>query len=270
MEFVESAGTFLKSPLGATAVIGLVVVVVVVVAGAVLLGGRLWNYQTIKKGLMSKGLLGVMAVIGVVVIGFVMKFSETMMSPDGIAPEGWLHEKICVEHIWDIWDIAAAIWALCFAFYYVCDYKIQGVGIYDKPVLIFVALFGTIMPIVILLCLLVTIGDTYKFAALANIIPENRRQVAILVTFLLSVFYFFLDGFLARFHNNEESRLGYKEACLLADIPIVVTSLILLLWLYLYSGDDWTTFASGLAGFQLLSSNIIFVMTQAGFLRKIY
>src|ERR1700749_1418210 len=188
------------------------------------------------------------AVVGLAIVIVVGIEGSELASPTGYL--GSHH----VRNIWQVWDVAAALWSLSFFFYYFIEFTSTRSQWLDKTLLLILILSSVGVPAAIFYFLLWVYN------------PVG----AIYSTIGLNFVYLFIDGVLAFRPPGLDRQRSYQEAFWLADAPIVLSNLAFVVWLQFHQEPNWAVFASGMVGFQLLSCNIIFVITQTGIVRAIW
>jgi len=153
------------------------------------------------------------------------------------------------------WELGGALWSFLFAFYYLYRYSFTGQQNVDKVVLIivFCIFVSTVVAVVVIIYL-------------HNYILHVAIMSTIVYVFLIA------DFLVARYHTDEPQRKAFAESFWVADVPVILGFLVLLAYALSHPrcAEDLPVFFSGAISFQLLVSHSIFVLTQAGYLRKIW
>jgi len=230
-----------------------------------------------------------MVVLGVFIIaffGFCFCIEPPSANASGLFSGNWrlvwpsdaVH---CAAH-WRSWEMGAVIWSILFGAYYYGRFPSQS-GAAIKTICLLVAAAATI-PNILAACFI-----------LASM-PVVFHVIAVMVgggLFMLAdcLLYRQLDRQLPpsspnhggnkrkeierrRFEIEREKR-NYLESLLVADAPMVVGLIILLLYLWAHHGQkesyaEMEAFAGGAISFQLTVANVIFILSQGGFIRWLW
>ena len=159
---------------------------------------------------------------------------------------------VAFEHS-EWWEVGSILWTALFVIYYFLRLRLTGkVGV-DK--------------LVFALLLLGIVGSTVgAFAYLQS----HHYRAHFLCVAGISCLFLIIDTLLYRHHTNHEYKTDYLQSCLLADGPESFALALLGIYLFLHWGHVSTleAFLSGAISFQLLASNVIFVLIQAGVVRN--
>ena len=167
-------------------------------------------------------------------------------------PSLLLSTRIC-QNIWEVWEFLSILWSLSFVIYYWEEYTSMGDFKNDRIVITFVVL-SRLIPIAALILLLL-----------------HKVLWHLLLAVSLSFLYFFLDYFVSKNHSDENEKRIYKASFFLADVPTVLTNVLILVWLFVFAiPNEWEIFAGGVIAAQLITCNLIFIVTQSGILRDIW
>ncbi len=177
-----------------------------------------------------------------------------LMSHHYLPPEDAPLAPSTVAH-WRCWEMGAVAWSLLFGIYYFVTFQSVKSPGHNKAV-----------------CALAA------FAALANLIaaglifwhwPIEGHILAVLVA---ALFFMWADWLLYRHHESALHKGAFFEAILMADFPVVVGTSILLCYVWRHGHhegfQDMEAFTGGAISFQLIASNVIFVVSQGGFIRR--
>lgn len=205
-----------------------------------------------------------MVVLGFLIIGF-FGFCFCIEAPVGSAGMRWwrivapTHAIHCAGQ-WRSWEFGAVIWSILFGIYYFVRFPLP---------------HGT--SIIKAMCLVIFIGATIPNMLAAYYIlgfqPAVYHVFWVIVGALL---FMFVDFWLFRELEHKRQRGSFLEGLLMADLPVVVGLSILLLYLLLAhsnqggNSESMEAFAGGAISFQLIASNVIFVLSQGGFIRWVW
>ena len=201
-------------------------------------------------------MLGIGVVI-VIVFGFYIDSSTFTSIIRNLIASGWLHPTHPsgqVEH-WRLWELGAVLWSFFFGAYYYVTFPMVKSSTFIKVIcaLVFV---GTILPNIVAAYLIL------------NLYPAQSHVAAVLAA---GVFFALADFLIYYKHDDPRERGSYFEGLLMADIPMVVGFSVLLLYLVLHQSDSGIeAFAGGAITFQLIAANVIFLLSQGGFIRWVW
>ena len=162
-----------------------------------------------------------------------------------------------VDHHWKSWELGALLWTFIFVFYYflTVEFNVQK---------------HKVMVRLSLICL----GASTLVAA-ASLLYLNRPLLHVLSVTVVGATLMVTDGLLARGLRPGREKKEYRDSFWIAGVPTVFAYLVLVVYLVsgtLYQGQAQKDeapeiFMSGAISFQLLASNIVFVILQKGWLR---
>src|SRR5436305_5753709 len=206
-----------------------------------------------------------MVVLGFFIIGF-FGFCFCIDAPLSSAGVRWWHIVAPTQAMhctgqWRSWEIGAVIWSILFGIYYFVRFPLPN---------------GT--SIIKAMCLVIFIGATIPNMLAAYYILEFRPAVYHVFWVIVGALLFmFVDFWLFRELEHKRQRGSFLEGLLMADLPVVVGLSFLLLYLlpsYFDQGGNSDerieAFAGGAISFQLIVSNVIFVLSQGGFIRWVW
>lgn len=159
------------------------------------------------------------------------------------------------------WEVGALSWTALFVVYYFVTLKLTKKDGPDKTIMLFLLLIVAFTVI----------------AGISLLLWPNHYWHAFSVT-AVGTFLMLTDWLLAKYHGNRNDRKAFRESYLLAGVPMVIAYLVL----DAYVVGDWLVhivllhtevenpevFFSGAISFQLLVSNVIFVLIQKGVISK--
>ena len=167
------------------------------------------------------------------------------------------HLGFTVEHHWKSWELGALLWTFIFVFYYFLTVSFD---VQKHKVMVRLSL----------LCLGIS-----TLVAAASLLYLNRPLLHVLSVTLVGATLMLTDGLLARGLRPGKEQKEYRDSFWIAGVPTVFAYLVLVVYLVsvsLYQGqvqkdENPEIFMSGAISFQLLASNIVFVILQKGWLR---
>lgn len=156
---------------------------------------------------------------------------------------------------WHLWELGAVTWSLLFGIYYYVRLPLIASGQVIKTLCAMV-IFGTIVP---------------NAVAAYLILNRSPAQTHVTAVLLAGCFFTLADLLIYWKHSDPRERGSFFEGFLLADIPTVVGFVVLLSFLSFHHGDPkMEPFAGGAITFQLVASNVIFLLSQAGCIRWVW
>ncbi|MEK6409795.1 MAG: hypothetical protein AABN34_22955 [Acidobacteriota bacterium] len=155
------------------------------------------------------------------------------------------------------WEVGALSWTALFVVYYFLTLKLAKKDGPDKTIMLFLLLIVAFTVI----------------AGISLLLWPNHYWHAFSVT-MVGTFLMLTDRLLAKYHRSPTDRRAFRLSYLLAGVPMVIAYLVL----DAYVVGDWLVhrillhtevenpevFFSGAISFQLLVSNVIFVLIQKG------
>jgi WD40 repeat protein len=204
-----------------------------------------------------------MVVLGFLIIGF-FGFCFCIDAPLSSTGVRWWHIVAPVQAThctgqWRSWEIGAVIWSILFGIYYFVRFPLPN---------------GT--SIIKAMCLVVFIGATIPNMLAAYYILEFKPAVYHVFWVIVGALLFmFVDFWLFRELEHKRQRGSFLESLLMADLPVVVGLSFLLLYLFPHfkqgdNSESMEAFAGGAISFQLIASNVIFILSQGGFIRWVW
>ncbi|MGC4038382.1 MAG: hypothetical protein QM764_20630 [Chitinophagaceae bacterium] len=197
-----------------------------------------------------------MGLIIISFIGVIILAGAFLLSKQLTDPNGFLQAHHC-KTIWDVWELAALTWSACFVWYYWNELNEIGSSKKTKYVVTLIVM-SVFLPVS---GIFFTLGIIWK----------HDHWYALMCGCALSFVYYTLDYILSHIHKDEIERKNYLESFWLADVPIVITNIVLFVWLIVgEKPEEWETFAGGIIAAQLITCNLIFVITQSKIIRNIW
>src|SRR5258708_1250189 len=163
---------------------------------------------------------------------------------------------------WESWELGALSWSLLFGFYYYFTFPFTGKNGSDRLLAGMLPLFTFGLCAFAVGCLLAGFSLLHFLAVLA-----------------IGIFFGLVDLYLWWKHTVENHKKSSLESLCVADAPMVIALLFLLIFRWQHShldvpgtqhGKEMEAFLGGAISFQLIVSNIIFVVIQLGLFRKIW
>ncbi len=152
------------------------------------------------------------------------------------------------------WEVGALLWTLLFVIYYGSTFPFTQNERVDRFLgfLVYFVLPGAIIA-------------SFLFLLLWRIHSLHVMFVVFTVTVLMVIDFTF-----SMYHTGEKKK-QFQESVLLADLPVVIAFVILIFYHLLHQhAKGLEVFFGGVISFQLLASNVIFVLIQAGMIKRIY
>jgi hypothetical protein len=180
----------------------------------------------------------------------------------------------CAAH-WRSWEIGAVIWSILFGFYYFGRFPMPvgaAVGAAKAIKIISLLIFmATILPV--FAALLVLLFKPALWHVGAVIFGGALFMLADCLLYKRLCKEINFASAAEKFKHERETRL-YLESIIVADIPMLAGLFTLLLYLLVHQGQpgsrDMESFAGGAISFQLIATNVIFVLSQGGFIRWVW
>ena len=173
-----------------------------------------------------------------------------------IEPSGRLVARTddCTDH-WRSWEMGAVLWAILFGVYYFIRFPQLPEGTRTK-----------------IICALIFGGSIVANVVAAIFILTKPAVWHVGAVIAGSALFMAADYFLYRWLTNKRQRCSFFEGFLLADIPMVAGLVTLMFYLLMHPGEgksheEMEAFAGGAISFQLIAANVIFVLSQGGFIR---
>jgi WD40 repeat protein len=167
---------------------------------------------------------------------------------------------------WRSWEMGAVVWSILFGAYYYVRFPLP-----DKAAIkaiSFLVFFASTIPNILAAVFILALQPAilHVLAVLSG---------GILFTVADYVIYWKLDTKIDQSPERHRQRGSFLESLLMADAPMIVGLSILLFYLLLHSGlgehhEDMEAFAGGAISFQLIVANVIFVLSQGGFIRWVW
>ena len=147
------------------------------------------------------------------------------------------------------WEAGAIGWTALFLFYYLFKYQDTKRPAFTRALYILLAIVSTLLLILLLYSMEIPILHVFGVLALG---------VCFLIIDLVLVFQ----------HKSDDEQRRSLASLVGADIPMVTTLSLLLLYLWIYyDADGRDVFVSGVIACQLLFSNAVFVATEFAWLQ---
>jgi len=182
-----------------------------------------------------------MIVLGVVVI-FVFGFGMD-----------WDVFNMRLTH-WASWEVAALLWTGLFTIYYYAKFPFVGINPIDKVVSV----------------LLLLVLPSLAVSGAYFLLVRHKHYLHVLSVCAIGAVLLVTDLLLHRYHVGEQKK-AFLECVLIADVPVVCAFLVLLPYLYIHRhAEESEVFFSGAVSFELVTSNILFLLIQMGITRKIW
>jgi hypothetical protein len=167
------------------------------------------------------------------------------------------HLGFDLRHHWKSWEFGALSWTLLFVVYYFItvelDTKKHRAMVRVSLILLFVS----------------------TVVAVASLLYMERPFVHVISITGVGLFLMSTDGLLAQYLTPGTRKTEFWDSFWIAGVPTVSAYFVLLIYLGLDSLHNKPSkienpeiFISGAISFQLLASNVIFVILQKGWLRK--
>lgn len=160
------------------------------------------------------------------------------------------------------WELGALLWTALFVVYYFFTLKLVGKNKPDKTIMVF---------------LLAIVGLTV--VAWVSLLRWRHQIVRVLSVTGIGLFLMLTDRLLSKYQTNKTDRRAFRQSYLLAGVPMVIAYVVLNVYLvsdillhrvFLHNDiEDPEVFFSGAISFQLLASNVIFVIIQKGMIKNV-
>ena len=158
------------------------------------------------------------------------------------------------------WELGALLWTALFVFYYFYTLKLVGKNKPDKAIMVF-----------LLLIVIMT------FLAWESLLQWRNQMVHVPSVTGIGVFLMLTDRLLSKYARNKTERNAFLQSYWLTGVPMVIAYIALDAYLcsdvvlhqeFLHTDiESPEVFFSGAISFQLLASNVIFVLIQKGLLK---
>lgn len=155
----------------------------------------------------------------------------------------------------ELWKLMSMLWAIAFGIYYLISFKLTGNELIDKIIPFISSTVTFLLPIISIILIFLDYFFGYY----------------LLVDFALAVVYFFTDLWLSNNHTDINERKKYKLLHYIANIPIIFTFSILLVWsIFNYDVTGWHNFMNGFIATTFILINIIFIIIKSGTIKNLY
>jgi hypothetical protein len=203
-------------------------------------------------------LMVILGVLTIAIFGFGVDTRPFQSVVRDFSSRGWLISAPSWPPHWDhwrSWEMGAVIWSILFGLYYYVRFPFVPNQASNK-VICAVVVVGAVVP------------NVFAASFILNMKPPLFHVSAVMAA---SVFFTVADYLLYREHTNPRQKGSFFEGLLMADFPMTVGSAVLLLYLSFHSEcENMDAFTGGAITFQLLASNVIFVLGQGGFIRWVW
>jgi hypothetical protein len=153
------------------------------------------------------------------------------------------------------WELGALLWTALFVVYYFYTLELVGQSRIDKAIMVFLVL------IVVL-----------TFLAWMSLLEWRHQTLHVLSVTGIGIFLMLTDLLLSKYHKN--NKLAFRQSFWIAGVPMVIAYVVLDVYMcsdtllhktLLHTNvESPEVFFSGAISFQLLASNVIFVIIQKG------
>jgi cation transport ATPase len=180
----------------------------------------------------------------------------------------YLGIKTNLQH-WESWELGALLWTVLFILYYFATLKLVNKNKTDKVIIVFLFL------------VFILTGSAWA-SLLYWHSWHNQFSVYIHVFSVTGIgtFLMLIDRLVSKYHHNAQDKKAFRESFLLAGVPTVIAYAALDLylitdglvwhrWILHTPPENQEVFLSGAISFQLLVSNVIFVLIQKGTIHKV-
>jgi len=162
-----------------------------------------------------------------------------------------------LRHHWKSWEFGALLWTLLFVIYYFVTVELDTKKHRAMVRVSLILLFASTL------------------VAAVSLLYLNRPFLHVISITGVGLFLMSTDGLLAQYLTPGTRKTEFWDSFLIAGIPTVCAYFVLLIYLALDSLHNKPSkienpeiFISGAISFQLLASNVIFVILQKGWLRR--
>jgi WD40 repeat protein len=210
--------------------------------------------------------LWTMVVLGVLIIAFFgfcietspFKFMVHQLHNRGLLVLPGRYPASCPVAHWRSWEMGAVFWSILFGIYYYFTFEPANPA--STKAICAIVVLGAVGP---------------NFLAAFFIFRLWPAEWHVGAVSVAAVLFMAADFLLYQKHINPRQKVSFFEGLLIADIPMVVGSIILLSYLIFHrmnlnlgNQDDLDAFTGGAISFQLIASNALFVVSQGGFIRR--
>ncbi|SRR5712692_1491849 len=155
---------------------------------------------------------------------------------------------------WQSWELGALLWTAVFALYYAFKFPFVQTDLINR---------------LVNLCVLVVL-PVLAFTGGYFLLVSPKHFWHVLAVLAIGVLLLATDFLLYKYHVGEQKK-AFLECVLIADVPVVCAFLVLLPYVFLHEHEEEReVFFSGAVSFQLIVSNILFILIQLGVVRKIW
>lgn len=191
--------------------------------------------------------LKLMIGIGVIIVStctfFMHAFRQFILLPRGVT----------LTH-GEVWELGAVAWSFFFVIYYVVKLPWTGHSTRDKY-------------LAFLVCLGMPVATWFAIRS----IVDHKYLIHFGWVVCIGLLFTVADTILWNSHGASQHGKMFRESWCVADLPLMVGCIVLFTFLYVDSDVEAPdVFLAGAISFQLLVSNVLFVMSQAGVIRRIW